>query len=361
MRDSYGELLDDLRCHDTSWLRAERERVVGEQRRLKVRELALTRVLDERGHLSSMPDASVSARTATATVEVARALESLPAVAHAAAHGDVSWEQLEPLSRLATPDTDQEWATRAPNLAPVDLQRMARRGRKVTAEEARRRYEARHLRTWRDPEQGMGAGRWMLPDLDGILVDKVLDHMAEQMRPAKGEKWDSLDHRKADALVELCRTYADVEPTGRFKYTIVVHHRAEDSFECEGLALASESVDAVAPDASFKDRLDDDHGQQIRSSRARTALPRALERHLAERDLHCRVPGCERSRRLQNHHIVPRCHGGQDTRDNLARVCPYHHRMLVPHGRWLLIGDPEQIDGLRLLREDELIDARAGP
>jgi hypothetical protein len=35
--------------------------------------------------------------------------------------------------------------------------------------------------------------------------------------------------------------------------------------------------------------------------------------------------------------------------------------MLVPHGRWLLIGDPEQIDGLRLLREDELIDARAGP
>ena len=42
-------------------------------------------------------------------------------------------------------------------------------------------------------------------------------------------------------------------------------------------------------------------------------------------------------------------------------VCPYHHRMLVPHGPWHLIGDPEKIDGLRLVHQDDLIDARAGP
>ena len=361
MRDSYGELLDELRRHDTSWLRAERERVVGEQRRLRIRELAVTRVLDERGHLSSMPDGSVSARTASATVEVARALESLPAVADVAARGAVSWEQLEPLSRIATAATDQEWAARGPNVAPIDLQRMARRGRKVTAEDARRRYEARHLRTWRDAEQGMGAGRWMLPDLDGILVEKVLDHMAEQMRPAKGETWDSLEHRKADALVELCRSYADVEPTGRFKYTIVVHHRADDSLDCDGFDLASETIDAIAPDANRRERSDDEGGQPVRTTRSRPALSRDLERHLVERDPHCRIPGCERHRRLQSHHLVPRCQGGPDTRQNLARVCPYHHRMLVPHGRYLLVGDPEQIDGLRLVRDDELIDARAGP
>jgi hypothetical protein len=42
-------------------------------------------------------------------------------------------------------------------------------------------------------------------------------------------------------------------------------------------------------------------------------------------------------------------------------VCPAHHRLLVPHGKWHLIGDPEQIDGLRLVHQDDLIDARPGP
>jgi hypothetical protein len=46
-----SECLDELRCHDTSWLRAERERELGEIRRREVRVLALTRVLDERSAL----------------------------------------------------------------------------------------------------------------------------------------------------------------------------------------------------------------------------------------------------------------------------------------------------------------------
>ena len=32
-----------------------------------------------------------------------------------------------------------------------------------------------------------------------------------------------------------------------------------------------------------------------------------------------------------------------------------------PHGSWILEGDPNQIDGLRLVHKDELADARAGP
>ena len=82
---------------------------------------------------------------------------------------------------------------------------------------------------------------------------------------------------------------------------------------------------------------------------------------MSDRDLHCRVPGCSATRRLQAHHLVPCSQGGTDTIDNLARVCPYHHRFLVPHGPWHLLGDPEQIDGLRLVHRDELIHARAGP
>ena len=92
-----------------------------------------------------------------------------------------------------------------------------------------------------------------------------------------------------------------------------------------------------------------------------SALPKDVERFIIERDPHCRVPGCNHTRRLQIHHLVPCCQGGHDGIDNLARVCPYHHRMLIPHGKWVLTGDPNQIDGLRLVHQDDLIDARAGP
>ena len=84
----------------------------------------------------------------------------------------------------------------------------------------------------------MVAGRFRLPDLDGILVERVLEHMAEQLRPAKGEPWDSLAHRKADALVDLCTNYADVEPTGRFQPTIVTHVRDDGTADCDGLEVA---------------------------------------------------------------------------------------------------------------------------
>jgi len=358
---TYHEMVDELRCHPNEWLREERSRVVGEQRRLKLRELAITKVLDERDARDPMPDASVPASQAKATVEVARALESRPALAQAATEGALSFEQLEPLTRIATSETDAEWARRGPNCTPFDLQKLARRARRVTAEDAQRRYQARELRIWRQPGLGMVAGRFRLPDLDGILLERVLEHMAEQMRPAKGEAWESLARRYADGLVELCTNYADVEPTGKFKYTIVTHVRDDGTADCDGLEISPETVDAIAPNAMRKQRTDDRHGLERTTTRARRALPADVERHVRERDPHCRVPGCDHTRRLQAHHLVPCCQGGHDGIDNLAMVCPYHHRLLVPHGPWHLIGDPEQIDGLRLVHKDELIDARAGP
>jgi hypothetical protein len=361
MAVTYQEMVDGFRCHDTSWIRARREAVRVEQRRLKVEELALTRVLDEREALDAMPDASVPFSTAKATVETARALESTPALANAAVNGELSWEQLEPLSRLATPETDREWARRGPACSPMDLQRTARRARKLTAEDTERRTQARELKIWREPEFGMVAGRFRIPELDGLLVEKVFEHLAEQQKPAKGERWARLAHRYADGLVELCKNYADVEPTGRFHYTIVTHIRDDGSADADGMDVAPATAESVAPTARHKTRHETPRGVERRTTRARKALPADVERHIRERDPHCRVSGCGATRRLQAHHLVPCCHGGTDTIDNLALVCPAHHRLLVPHGPWHLIGDPEQIDGLRLVHRDELIDARAGP
>jgi hypothetical protein len=122
--------LDGLRCWPTERLVAERDVLVREQRRLRVRELAIIRVLDECGKVDDTMAGrdGVSARTlreTIETVETARALESLPAVAAAAYAGDLSSEQLGSAVTLADEATDAEWAHRAPHVAPADLAQLA--------------------------------------------------------------------------------------------------------------------------------------------------------------------------------------------------------------------------------------------
>jgi hypothetical protein len=51
-----------------------------------------------------------------------------------------------------------------------------------------------------------------LPDIDGALVENVLNDMIDRMRPAKGEPWATRAQRGADAMVELCRLGRNYDP-----------------------------------------------------------------------------------------------------------------------------------------------------
>ena len=73
-------------------------------------------------------------------------------------------------------------------------------------------------------------------------------------------------------------------------------------------------------------------------------------RAVLRRDGHCRWPGCRRRLGLQVHHLVPSSWGGSDEVANLAAVCPAHHALLIPHGEYVLAGNPNQPDGLDLRR-----------
>jgi hypothetical protein len=309
-----------------------------------------------------MPDRKESARTQKAKVEVARALESRPALAQAFHDGAVSADQLEPLCELSTPETDAEWAQRGQNLPPVDLHRRVRQGQTVTAEDATRRYEARSVRMWRDRVDGMYCGRWRLPDVPGALVEKVLLRMAERRRPPADEQWDSLEHRLADALEDLTANYADVERSGRpiIEVVEIFDPRLAPGADVDGIPIAKETLSAIKLNAKVRRCVVDDTGCARTVQKPRSALPKDVERHIRRRDTTCRVPGCEASRNLQIHHTDPICDFG-DTHlvHKLAAVCPAHHKLLIPHGRWRLIGDAEEPDGLRLMRDGDR--TRDGP
>src|SRR4029078_7042060 len=112
---------------------------------LWLEELATLRVLDDLAALPVMPDPTQSARTNKSNLKVARELESLPEIAAAAHAGEISKDQLSPLVEVATPETDGEWSQRGKRMSAGDLDRMARRTQKVSAQDAEARRRAREL------------------------------------------------------------------------------------------------------------------------------------------------------------------------------------------------------------------------
>src|SRR5690242_1212637 len=197
--------LDELRCWPTDRLRKELDALVAEQRQLRTKELAVLRVLDERGQVDPTLDAGgESARTVRDKLDTARALESLPEIAAVAYDGDLSSEQLSSVTKLADEFSDAEWARRAPQVAPLELARMARNAVKPSTEDSRARYAARSLRMWWTPDKGMLHLHGQLPDVMGAQVEATITKLTEQMKPGKGQVWDRFEHRAADALVHLC-------------------------------------------------------------------------------------------------------------------------------------------------------------
>ena len=352
--NGFGDRLDEYRCWDTARLAAARDAKIRHIRCEEVDLLAMTRALDERRALH--PDQAardgVSDATVRRQVETARRLESLPALADAAWAGELSAEQLAPAVELADEATDGEWAARARSASPMALQQMAREQRTMSREESLRRRERRSLRKWRD-DNGFLCGRFELPlEHGGAEVEAFFDQVAERMRPAKGERWAPLEHRYADALVELCRGggVGLHDPVPAARPTLVVDVSLTGPATLAGVALPDEWVDALRAEASLALRAVGDHGEVLAEARAKKFVSDKRRSAVIRRDGHCRWPGCRRRLGLQVHHLQPSSWGGSDEISNLAAVCPAHHALLVPHGDYVLGGNPNQPDGLDLRR-----------
>ena len=74
---------------------------------------------------------------------------------------------------------------------------------KPSTEDSRARYEARSLRMWWTPDKGMLHLHGQLPDVLGATFEATIQRLTDQRKPAKGQAWDSFEHRAADALGQL--------------------------------------------------------------------------------------------------------------------------------------------------------------
>jgi hypothetical protein len=281
-------------------------------------------------------------------VRLARRLaDDLPAVAAALTAGEVGLGHVAVVHRLTRGlPPDMVAALQPPCLAA------ARVGEPLTLARA-----TRHLLHQLDPDRvarddlaaharrtlsvaetlgGMVSVDGMLDPVSGATVLAALD--AATGPPAAGDG-RSPGQRRADALVQICRTALDagalpgcggVKPHLTLLVDLPSLLRRTDTPHPARLAgsapVALASVEALCCDATIRRLVLGPASEPLDIGRATRVVPAALRAALDVRDEHCQFPGCRRPARwCDAHHRLPWWRGGPTSLANLVLLCARHH------------------------------------
>lgn len=120
--------------------------------------------------------------TAREQVRVARALGALPLIREEFAAGRLSYAKARALTRIATPETEQDLVAMATPMTAGQLERFARAHRQVTRGEQQDTAHRRKL-TWRyDEDKAIGISIWLPPEQGAVVLQALrawtsdLDH-----------------------------------------------------------------------------------------------------------------------------------------------------------------------------------------
>lgn len=283
--------------------------------------------------------------TANEWARVAKALQQLPELRAAYAAGALSWDQVRPATRFATPHDDARLARELPGYSAAQVGFMARQRRPVPDAEANDAHAARALSWRRDHRRGGYVYKAFLPFDQGEAVNLALDQVADGMGPdLEAGVWSPAAVRRADALHELAtRRLGSASAPDRA--TVVIH---ADASVVDGdtpgngfvgdLALCHSGVMRALCDCRVEVALHGPDGATVGVARATQQIPWWLRRQVLHRDQTCRGFGCERTIR-QIHHVEHWSRGGCTDLDNVVGLCWEHHR-LVHEGGWNIEGDP---------------------
>jgi hypothetical protein len=298
-------------------------------------------------------------------VRVARALGTLPRLAHALARGELSYAKVRALTRVATPDTEERLLAVGRAGTAAHVERIVRGWRQVDrraeAREAARRHASRALQVYQD-EDGMVIIRGRLaPEVGAVLVQALAaagEALYQRGRDAATSPGDvsaetgignvsaempTVAQRQADALALLAETalHHGIDPgTPGERYQVVVHVDAAvladpdapgQSVLEDGPSVSAETARRLACDASRVVMRHDAEGGVVEVGARTRTIPPALRRALEHRDRGCRFPGCG-LRFAQGHHLRHWAHGGPTTLSNLALLCRRHHRAVHEEG-----------------------------
>jgi Domain of unknown function (DUF222)/HNH endonuclease len=271
-------------------------------------------------------------------VRVSRRLEELPVLASRFASGELTLDQVDAISRMATPETEAALIEESFGLSNAALDRAARRSADRTFEEERSIWDRRRLGLQWNLDASELHLRGNLPGAEGRIVEEAIRDRADRIgtNPETG-MFDDCTTRLADGLVEICatsgdRTSPEVQLTVNVDLEALIESASGGVAELEaGPVLANETARRLGCDAIVETAVYDDCRVLGVGRRARL-IPGWLRRQLWARDAGCQFPGCGRTRFVHGHHVRHWADGGPTNLDNLILLCGFHHRFLHEHG-----------------------------
>ena len=312
----------------------------------------------------------ISLSSAHDRCRVAYALEELPVVSRLFMLGELSWSKVRALTRIATPDNEQELASQALLMSASAIEQLARQYRNVSNldqlktdnEKANKQYEDRKVHYQFD-HRGMVSIHASLPPLEGAAVLKSLARAEDELFTDAHERIDgqviapsayrtgeedpkrrTSTQLRADAFCLVAKRHLAAEPLDiktADRYQVVVHvdeATLRQSFNNDTQSTSICHIEnGPSISANTARRLADDcsvvpiymrHGEPLSIGRRSRIWTSSIYRAIVARDKHCQFPGCSCTRHTHIHHLVHWAHGGETSVDNGVLLCGFHHRLI---------------------------------
>ncbi len=273
--------------------------------------------------------------TAREWLRIGRALEELRVIDNAFKAGDLSYSKVRTLTRIANVDNEIELCALAQKVPAGHLTRSlsAWRARKETPEETDARQQAARMLSTHTDLDGMTAGTFRLPPLEGAALTAAVDAILVQGRLTQGDPDASADastssetkarpsivQQRADALMELVRGGGSIVET-----EIVLHVRADGCTLDDGSPISESVVERIAPVSFVRALIIDAERRPINAS-GRHRHPTDRQRRVVKaRDRAC--VDCGGSEFLQYDHEPAFAQSRQTVVDELKLRCWTCHR-----------------------------------
>lgn len=294
--------------------------------------------------------------TALEYIRVAAALCGLPKLKALFGVGDLSWEQVRAISRVATAETEAAWiglafdetvqilqaevreACRTGRNAPRDRRHglpnlLVRISLEMTLEERERVRAAFMLvNVGSGPDLGGPSGDWAGHDEDGPRdarspLVRWADGVLSGVIPAHATVSGDDGHDPANRSPEVRST-----PVQTIVYRMCPACREASLHTAEGpVAVSPERIAQLEPRSNTITIAPDEELECQALAPGQVDEPNSprLARHVLHREgLRCANPGCGRRARLHAHHIVLRSKGGPTRMSNEVAVCDTCHALL---------------------------------
>jgi hypothetical protein len=294
-------------------------------------------------------------------VRVARALGELKHVDAAFAAGKLSYSKVRAITRVATPETEQDFLDVSTNATASQIERLTSAYRRTRIDPSEPPLNQRRFVRRSETTNGMIRIEAQLPPEQANVLWEALSAALDSGRkeasaesgattPESAERTESgasagTNHRevdpsripeeRADALVSVAQAYLEHSPRTLGSGYELVLMTTKDQLEHgpagvggylrDGTPVPLHIARLLACDCSRVDVEVGESGEILDVGRARRTIPSAIGRALWLRDGGCRAPGCGRRHHLQAHHIEEWADGGKTAASNLILLCPGHH------------------------------------